>query len=431
MRKIILPAVLCFGVGLVVMPFFILPSQFLPGLLISFALLLIVSFWTGSVKNQHGIPYVKSPLIVRFFFAILIAEIMIHFYPTRDAAGYNTDGFQAMLMLKAGDIDEFFRAGFLGGAGTTFYKKMTGVMFLLFGPNEITVRVINTTIAWLGALFFFSAFSWGMGLRQKKAFAFLLFFTPSILLWTSIHGKDPWVFFGIGVFSWASIRVLKGTLPNLFELALVALAVAIIYFIRPHIDMLLAGSLLVAAIFSRSSHEKVRRFIPFMSSLFLFYFAYATFVSWVGVETGGSFQSLVQVGYEHQEQIIEAGGSSYDIPAGLRPFLVLVAPIFVYLRPFPFEVRNVFALYTSAESLILFVLLAIGLRRLLKHPWQRIRDPITVFSLSYLLAFSLLFVFSGNSGLLARQKAVQALPFLCFLASFAFCPKKEEDHENP
>ncbi len=431
MRGVILPAMLFMGVGALIPAVLTLPPEFAQSLVISCALFLIISVWTGHAPKHDAIPYLKSSLLIRFLFAIMICEVMIYFYPLRDAVGYNTDGFRAMLMLKDGDLGGFLRAGFLGGGGTTFYKKMTGVMFLFLGPNEVTVRVINTTIAWAGLLLFFRAFSEGMGARQRKAFALLVFLTPSILFWTSIHGKDPWMCFGIGVFSWVAVRTLKRGIPNLPELLLAGVALAIIYFIRPHIDMLLAGSLLLTAMVARGGSGGTKRLIPFLVGALVFWFAYSTFLRWVGVEETGSIRAILETGYEHQETIIEAGGSSYSIPLWLRSFLIPMAPLMVYPRPLPFEARNVFALYTSVESLILFILLASGLLGLWRHARQKLREPAVVFSLFYLLAFSLMFVFSGNYGLVARQKAGQALPLLCFIASFAFVNEKGKPHENP
>jgi len=404
---------------LLTLSFLSLPSQFLPGLIISFGVLLCLTIWAGYTKKEQGVPFLKASLAMRFLFAILICEIMVYFYPGRDAVGYNIDGFQAMLMLKEGDLSTFINTSFLGGGGTTFYKKMTGVMFLFLGPNEITVRVFNTIVAWAGSLFFFRAFSEGMEQKQKKLLAILLFFTPSLLLWSSIHGKDPWMFFGITAFSWASMGVLKRGFPNLLELLVGGLSILIIYFIRPHIDMLLAGSLLVAAIFSRSGTPKIRRFIPFIASVLLLYFAYTTFLSWVGVEESGSIKALTETGFEHQERIIESGGSLYEIPAALKPLVLVVAPLIVYVRPFPFEARNIFALYTSVESLIILIILLIGFWKLFKFSRDQITDPRVVFSFTYLIAFAMLFVFSGNFGIIARQRAAQAMPFMFFLASFA------------
>jgi hypothetical protein len=369
--------------------------------------------------------YVASGLLVARVATVLVATLFIEPYYL-SATGLDAELYHAFGMQVAQTLQ-------LNGSlpladlywGVKSYSIFTGVCYLLFGTSRLAVKFLNTGIAAGGSIFFYKAYVLYYG-RTSKPLRLLLFFSPSLLYWSSIHGKDPLTFFALGLGFWGTAEFGKrGSRKGYLTCLLAALC---LFLIRPHIACVYLGALsMVFIVRSLSARRALATRLASISCLVLALLA-ANFAVHDYLQDLASSPEAILERVSTQHAALDTGNTALEVPSlvgweAIAAYLPYGAAT-VMFRPFPWESGGVFFRLTSLEQLVLtaaemtfIVFLLLGF---LKHSTRGKRlsvpraptDVLTVFVAAYWIGFVLLFTYmAGNLGTLAREK-IQLAPFI-------------------
>ncbi|QQE87168.1 hypothetical protein [Azotobacter chroococcum] len=226
--------------------------------------------------------------------------------------------------------------------------------------------------------------------RTLRRLATLIVFLPSVSFWSSGIGKDALSFLATGLALWAALDLQR-------RIPLIAVAVAIMLLVRPHMaGMLVMGVSL--ALLLHPGTSLARRVL--LGSVAL---AVAAALVPFGLEYAGvkspDAESLMSYVEGRQGQNMQGGGA-VDISSMSLPM-----KLFTYLfRPLPFEAHSIFALAAAVDNMILLYLFVMGGRAMLRHPGRRYQEN-RLFLWSYaLIAWLMLGMTTANLGISLRQK---------------------------
>lgn len=295
--------------------------------------------------------------------------------------------------------------------GTDAYAKFTSFVYMLFGSHPAVMMLLNTTLAGIGSFIFYSLI-WSLYPRAHiaiKAFALL---DPSMIFWTSTHGKDPIMFFLLAVCCWSFFRLVHGSKK---AVAVYFIGLAAMCLIRPHIAIVIAlsGMIVLAVRFRKAN--------PAMKTALL--------ISALGVVGIGSLIFSVYLDDMPDTPLIDKvsislaalsdGGSSMDVDITSWPDLFTHAGeglIAVLFRPFPWEASSA---SIAAAAVYRIPLITAEILAILYFVQKRRapRRPFVKFCGFYCLFLVLFFaVTTANIGTLERER-VQLMPFLLLLVA--------------
>jgi hypothetical protein len=318
-----------------------------------------------------------------------------------DAMLYYGQGQNIARYFAAGDfsiIDTYtFR-----GAGTTWMVHVTALVYTLLPVSAVGSFFLFAGFAFAGSVLHYHAFRMALPDQRSRLYAFLLFFSPSILFWPSSLGKDAWIFLWTGVVMWGwAIYIQRGRLSGLIA---IAISLFLINLIRPHIAAFLALSLAGVFLFIGTGRPR---------SLATWLVSGALLVALAGMMlvSGADYLRLdslsveaVSEFYEDQQVTSFGGGSAFQPPNVFNPIGAVYGIITTLFRPFPWEAHNAQSLVTALEGV--FWIGLVWLRR--KVLWARIRavhrSPVLAFALVYSLIMALAMTVSGNFAIIARQR---------------------------
>jgi hypothetical protein len=405
-------------------------------------ILLLASILVWILRNVEN-SYMAWALLAARVGTVAVATIFIEpYYLSRtgsDAELYHSLGMQvAQTLWMNGTLP-------ISGLnwGTNCYSVYTGVCYLLFGPNPLAVKLLNTGIATAGSILFYKAYVFYYG-RTNRALRLLLFFSPTLLYWSSVHGKDPLTFFSLGLGFLGTAQFTKEGSKRGFLLCL--LAALCLFVIRPHVACVYLVALSVVLLFLSMSAKKsaATRFAS-VSCLALVVLS-VNFVINDYIQDGASSADAILAHVSTQHNGLDTGNSALEVPS-LRGWRAAIAYLpngaaTVMFRPFPWESGGLFFRLTSVEQLGLsgaelvfsgYFLLAL-LNGYLRGKRERIKrdsttDALTVFVTAYLIGFVLLFTYiAGNLGSLAREK-IQLAPFV-WCGAFAVASRYQTAHQQ-
>lgn len=303
------------------------------------------------------------------------------------------------------------------GAGTTNLTHIVGFLYSLFPANMAGAYLFFAGLAFIGSVFLYCAFRVAFPDTRPHLYRLLVFFLPSTLFWPSSLGKEAWIFFCSGFVAYGvAIYFRRG---NMVGLLLAGVGLFAINLIRPHMAAALAfaiGAAYLISLFGNSQPTKRTWIIMGIALTMMATIVLPSAVQFLGLGESLSEVSLedIQNTYEAQTNRSNQGGSSYTPVSIFNPVGLMLAPITVLFRPFPWEAHNAPAMIASLESIGWFVLFW-WRRRVL---WERLqtvpKDPWIAFVVCYTFIMILLLAAMGNFGILARQRSL-FLPFFWML----------------
>ena len=353
--------------------------------------------------------------LVRYYVAYTVYEGLI------DAQGYHETAAMIAERFQAGNFD----TGLESLTGTAFVPFLTGLLYTLIGPSIYAGFLLFSWIAFWGLFYLYRAFTIAIPEGNRRRYAHLLFFLPSILYWPSAIGKDAWMLFTLGVAAYGMARALTGRLWRGLAVASLGLYGAAV--VRPHVAGMAGLGFAVAYILGRSPRRQGRRAVALkiVASVILVVLSVqllsqtTEFLKNSGLEPEDGVGSVLA---ETSRRTSE-GGSSFATSSSITPLSLPVGVVTILFRPFLFEAHNTQVAVTALESTML-LLLTVRRRRgvweALRHPRRR---PYVAFVMAYTAMFAVAFSSFGNFGILARER-VQLLPF--FLVLLAVPPARRE-----
>lgn len=295
------------------------------------------------------------------------------------------------------------------GNGTKTVLRLSAVFAWFTGPSYHALKIIYSFIGLWGCFCFYRATCHYLGETDHRLL-YIVGFTPSVLFWSSILGKDPVIFFGAGLYALGTAGWLRTS--RMQYAIILCCGVAITIFIREWYGVIMMAPLFFI-VAPRLRHH-LQRVLCVLGGLAGMVYAYRIFqhqflrngISSVLPEVNTTVGALAYGGSSQSFHAFHSFGS-----------MILFWPLGVFtalFRPLPFDVHNAFMALSAVEgtALLVLVISAIRHRRLIKF-----RDPVLTWALTYLLCWSLLYGFVGyaNLGMEVRER-LEVMPILVLLA---------------
>ena len=393
------------------------------------------AFWIGPMLLIATIPLARHAariessvragrlIILAAFTKVIggsVARYIVDFgvYEGSDANGYHNQGAVLAPLLRHGTYGEFGEV-----TATRFTGILTGHVYAATGPSKLGGFMVFSWLAFIGIYLFWRAFRMAFPEGDHRRYGVLVFFFPTILLWTSGTGKDAWMMLCLGAATWGFAALLNGRIIGVPVMAVALLGAGAV---RPHLVLIL----LVAAI-AALPVGLLRRQSAGSSGGVLAQLLLVTVVGLAAVVTVGqatAFFKLEDLNAESADVVTERvesltgrSGSTFEPADPRSPIGYPIAAVTVLFRPLPFEASNLQNLLASAEGILVLGLVLASLPRLRRLPGMVLRVPYLMFALTYTLTFIFAFASIANFGILARQRA-QLLPLLFIL----FCIHRNE-----
>jgi hypothetical protein len=333
---------------------------------------------------------------------LMVTEV----YGSGDSFGYYNRAMELVHAWRSYNVPETT----FGGAGTRFVDLFTSFLFLPSVPTFLFAFLMFATLSFIGSIFFYLAFRrWFKDPKLLLLYAGFVFFMPSILFWPSSVGKDAIMVFALGIAAYGGARVLEGS--YLKGAAIAAPGLLLAAAVRPHVAALVVASIVFALLLTGQpigNSGWFTRLIALGIAVAVLSFVALTAAQNLNVETTGEG---LDVFLEETERRTAQGGSAVTGNPVNSPLDLPEATLRVLFRPLPHEAGNAAALVSSAENVLLMILLIVRLPRIAQNIVRIRFHPYMLFVVLYTVGFVIAFSAIFNLGILTRQR-VQVLPFL-------------------
>ena len=305
-------------------------------------------------------------------------------------------------------------------SGTRFIEVLTGQLYAITGPTRLGGFMVFSWFSFLGCYLFYRAFCTAYPDGDRRRYALLVFFFPTLLFWPSSMGKEAFMMLALGGAALGAAQLIVGSLRGFLWLALGLWGAAVV---RPHMALMVGAGLAVAAAIAvlRGGTQAERRQRGRLGGAVLG--AALIFSGSIVVGMAEKFFHLDSLNVQTAQEILDEttrrsgqGGSAFEKASPNTPVGLALGGVTVLFRPFPFEARNAQAMLTSLEGLVLLILCARSLPRLARTPAELLRRPYIAFAVVYTFSFLYAFASLENFGILARQRAL-LLPVLFVVLS--------------
>lgn len=351
-------------------------------------------------------------VVARYYVAYVVYD------GVADASRYNSYAAAHYRLWREGAI--VWELG--GSPGTKFLEISTTAVYTVTGPTPFGGFVVFGSLAFWGAYLIFRAFSITFPDGERKRYALLLFFLPSMIYWPASIGKESWILLFVGVTALGAARFFtnaRGWLP------LIVIGAVGISLVRPHVAVLVFAALLVAQLFRPASQlslgvlSKVAGVAVLAAAAFVLATQSAGFLGIDDLSTQAVVDELAEAGLQTQ-----MGGSAFNpIPLN-SPLGVPTAIATMLYRPFPWDGGNFQMVLQGIEGLFLLGLTVLALPRMVAVWGIAKRSTYLVFCVVYTLAYILAFSQFGNFGIVARQRVLMLPFFLVLLALPALAERR-------
>jgi hypothetical protein len=290
---------------------------------------------------------------------------------------------------------------------TEFVPFPASFVTALIGPTMLGSFMVFSLFAFAGLTAFAVAFRrWYPGARLSS-YARWVWLFPSLWYWPSSIGKEALALLGIGL----TVAGLFGPRRRMSVVPLVT-GFALLSTVRPELAGVVAVSVLLSEWLSFEGRWTPGRLMQAAIVGAVAILVVRTAMSRVGLESlnVGEVQSFIEGDPARQL----GGGSSIDAVSVGASGLIM-APVNVLLRPFPWEAQNAFAMVSAAEISFLWLFVWRRRRRLAGSIRSWRRDRLMRLSLVFIAVYSVAIgMMLSNLGTIARQR-IFIFPFLFLL----------------
>jgi hypothetical protein len=340
-----------------------------------------------------------------------IARYMITFsvdYHLDDASNYDVSGAQ---LANSYRHLHFMLDHGVGSRATQNLRTITGAVYALTGHTELGAYFVFSWLGFLGLFLCYRAFCTALPGFDRRRYAWLLFFLPSLLFWPSAIGKDAWTLLSIGIVAYGTARILARR-PGGLTAVIIGMAACTI--VRPHVSAILFCGIIVAVFLRRGGGlaGSAKKWIAVFVLIVIGSIVIGRAKHFFGVETLNS-ASVTQV-LDNAQTRSSVGHSTFTAAPVHNPLDLPKATASVLYRPFPWEAHNAVNIIASLEGVYLIGLTVFSWKRLVRLPYWFFRAPYVAFAVVYSLLFIVAFSHIGNFGILARQRT-QLFPFALVL----------------
>ncbi len=280
----------------------------------------------------------------------------------------------------------------------------TGVVMAIVGLNLIATFMVFSFLSFVGAIFFYRAFTTTFPHADTHRYAYMVFFMPSLIFWTSDVSKESIMMFALGLVAFGAAKLFT---RQRGAIALIVPGVAIGYYIRPNeLLLVLAGFAIAMMLPSEGVRRNMGGIRRAASLVFLSGLVVISWLLTVRYLHGGT-NSLNQVASNNNGTGLGFGSSvSYSNSPAAFPRDVFN----VLFNPLLFKAHGNAQRVAGLENTLIIVLILCSLRQLRILPRVAFARPYVMMCVVYTAAFCYTFAALGNLGLIERER-VMLLPF--------------------
>ena len=214
--------------------------------------ILLVASWPAFVRqarrerNARLAQLFMLALVLKLLGSLLRYWVLMDIYDgLGDAIQYHQSGEGVAMRFRSGNFDP----GLASLSSTDFIRFFTGVIYTVTGPSIYAGFLLYSWLAFWGMFFLYQAFTIAVPHGNRRSYARLLFFLPSMLYWPSSIGKEAWMLFALGLVAKGTARLLTGRTWGGLVLAGTGLWLATL--VRPHVGGMAAFGMVVAYLLAR------------------------------------------------------------------------------------------------------------------------------------------------------------------------------------
>jgi hypothetical protein len=296
----------------------------------------------------------------------------------------------------------------------------TGIVMTIVGVNQLATFLVFSWLSWVGAIFFFKAFSLTFAGSDQRHYARMLFFLPSLIFWTADVSKESLMMFALGLTAFGSAKILARQRGG-FSLVLPGGFIAA--YVRPNeLLLILAGftvAMMVPTAAVRQNLGGLRRLAGLLFLGLLLGISIYITVHYLRVGPGGSV-SLQQTNANNQG--VGNGFNSSGVPYSSS---LATYPRDIYevlFNPLPVNAHGTGQYVAAMENLILIGLIVTSLRNLRMVPRAAFARPYVMMCAAYSAVFIYTFAALGNLGLIERERTMM-FPMLLVLLGIPRSPR--------
>jgi hypothetical protein len=398
-----------------------------PGALVVGPILLLVSMpFLAAAGRREVDPAMgrlfKIALILKLAGSLVRYAVIFNIYGgISDLPLYHEQGLKFAPQIR--HFDFIFQFGYHQGlVGNGFVQVLTGTVYALVGPTKLGGFLVFSWLGFWGMFLFYRAFCIAFPVGDRKRYALLVFFLPSLLFWPSSIGKDAWMMFSLGVAAYGAARVLTRERAGF---ALLGLGLAGAALVRPHVSAIIMIGLLAAYFFNRTP-EKVSPLGPIAKVVGIVLLIGTTSILFRQTSDYLQVSSLntttVDQVQKQTQKLTSEGGSSFQTSSKGGLSALPLGIVTLLFRPFPFEVHSPQGLFASLEGVVLLGLFVRSRRRLRHFISMALRHTYLILVVVYSLVFIYAFSVISNFGIVSRQRA-QLYPFFLVLLALPAIPR--------
>lgn len=358
--------------------------------------------WPPRLKSLIG-----AAVVARIVGATVRYIVVVVIYGGGDAIGYYARGRRIADGLRSFDFEPWLDTERLWG--TPFVDRIAAIFLTVLGPSIKALWLVFSMFSLVGlSLMLITVHRHCRGRLDGGRLPLLLLFWPSLVFWPSSIGKEAIVLLAAGlvIYGWRG----RGRIhwPTLSAGLILALG------LRPHIAMMM-GVAIAAADWLKSTQTWTAGSIARGVVLLLV---------GVGIGVAGLGQLGIDQNLDSVENYVElrsgqtaTGGSSFDATTG--PLVVPMAFVNVLFRPFIWEARNPFILFSALEMTAFWVMVYRNRRASMAMVRNWRSSALLAFVVPFALVLTFFYgAFVSNMGILARQRVI-VLPLLFIVAEMA------------
>jgi hypothetical protein len=298
---------------------------------------------------------------------------------------------------------------------------VAGVVFAIVGTSQASAFLVMSWLAFIGIIFFYRAFLVTFNGKGNRRYGYLVFFLPSLILWTSDVSKEAMMTFCLGVAAYGCAKILAGQATFGSWLLIVA-GSAGGCFIRPNEMVLEIGGFTVAMFFrplsSNTKFQAGRRtssmvVVGVMIGVIIF----VTLHFMPGLQHGVDLKQI-----NKNNTGTGSGFGSSGVSYSSSPLAYPKDVYTVLLDPLPFNAHGGGQLFDAAQNTIMLIVILKSLRNLRILPRASLARPYLIMCTVYVMAFFYYFAALGNLGLITREATLN-LPFLLVLLCIPRAPR--------
>jgi hypothetical protein len=308
-------------------------------------------------------------------------------------------------------------------------------IYLILGPSLVGTFVWSAVIGFLGGFFFLRAYHVSFGeIRDSRFYAACLFFYPAVAFWSSLLGKDSWMFFFLGFSTWGFARFLREPRPA--NALLFAVGAGFVTVLRTPIGAALCVAAVAATLIaSRRWMRHIRGAAAILRPIVFVGLGAVILVGGysavlgplrgygvIGSDSPSALQGMLNLAVSRHVGMVSDSGSAgtgvriSEATVGEALRFLPEALLTFFFRPHLFEAHNALAMIAATDGTLLALVLLFRLKRLVVAVRLAPRTPLIVFALVACGLFSAGLSFESNLGAIVRHR-IMVLPFLFLLLS--------------